>query len=449
MLRSETPRGTRLFLPAMAAKKRLLEERLLDVFLRWGFQEVVTPTFEYLDILTLGLGEAYQEQLFKLEERRTGRLLALRPDLTTQIAKLAATLLKDQPRPLRFCYVANLFRHNDSQTRNMQELYQAGVELIGLESPEADAEMIAIAVECMQAVGLEDFRLAVSQPEFVRSILSDAGLEPDTRLQLQSALQKKDTSTLDTLLTQSALSDAARQALHQLPRLFGKTEILEKAAAFVQSPAAEHAVENLSQVYAILSTYGLEDRVLIDLSDIRGFDYYTGITFEGFTPYLGYRVCSGGRYDHLLGCYGPNDPATGFAIDLEALLEALEKANPLPVRSGADCLLMDFRKDKRDALRIGRELRRLGHRVARDIITRDLEGSLAYARQSGIRFGLLMGLPTLPPDHAILHDLVRGTQTSVALMDVITHVDAAIRQACHRTSDPTPGQSMETRLWRS
>ena len=123
MLRAEIPRGTRIFLPVMAAKKRRLEERLLTVFFRWGFQEIVTPSFEYMDVFTLGLGAAYQEQLFKLEERRTGRLLALRPDITTQIARLSATWLKERPRPLRFCYVADIFRHNDSQTRNTQELY--------------------------------------------------------------------------------------------------------------------------------------------------------------------------------------------------------------------------------------------------------------------------------------------------------------------------------------
>jgi ATP phosphoribosyltransferase regulatory subunit len=418
----------------MAAKKRWLEERLLTVFFRWGFQEVVTPTFEYMDVLTLGLGEAYQAQLFKLEERRTGRLLSLRPDITTQIAKLAATLLKDQPRPLRFCYVANLFRHNDSQTRNLQELYQAGVELIGLDSPEADAEMIAIAVECMQEIGLTEFRLAVSQPEFFRSVLAGTGLAADMRTQIQAALQKKDTSTLEALVAQYPLTEHCRQVLLQIPTLFGKTEVLHKAADLVQSQAAQQALENLAHVYTTLHTYGLEDRVLIDLSDIRGFDYYTGITFEGFTPNLGYRVCGGGRYDHLLGCYGPSDPATGFAIDLEALLEALENTATLPVRSGADCLLMDFRKDKREALRISHELRRRGHRVARDIITRDLEGSLDYARQSGIRFGLLMGLPSLPNDEAILHDLVRGTEERLAMADVVAHVDAVITHAQHSTT---------------
>ncbi len=382
MLRSEIPRGTRVLLPVMAAKKRRLEELLLTVFFRWGFQEVVLPTFEYMDVLTLGLGEAYKERMFKLEERRTGRMLSLRPDLTTQIAKLSATLLKDQARPLRFCYVANIFRHNDSQTRNLQEL--------------------------------------------CRSVLAEAGLCEEERKLIQAALQKKDTSTLETLVAQCPITDHSRHVLLQIPSLFGKTEVLHRAANLSQSRGAQAALANLAQVYDMLKTYGLEDRVLIDLSDIRGFNYYTGITFEGFTSTLGYGVCSGGRYDHLVGCYGPSDPSTGFAIDLEALLEALAHANPLPARSGADCLLMDFRKDKRDALRISRELRRRGHRVARDIITRDLQGSLDYAKRTGIRYGLLMGLAPLTDDEAMLHDVVAGTAERLALADIIDYVDAAI-----------------------
>lgn len=427
MLNSEIPRGTRMLPPVMAAQRRRLQDIILDVFLHWGFQEIVTPTFEYMDALTLGLGTAYRDQLFKLEERHTGRMLSLRPDITTQIAKLAATRLADQPRPLRFCYAANVFRYNESQTRNLQELYQAGVELIGLESPEADAEMIAIAVECMQAVELTDFRLAVSQPEFFRCVLAEANFAPETSAKIQEALQKKDTSTLETVLAQCETTDAYREVLLQLPSLFGYAEVLDTAARLVHNQGAEAALENLVQVYDMLKTYGLEDRVLIDLSELRGFDYYTGITFECFTPNLGYRVCSGGRYDHLLGRYGSDDPATGFAIDLEALLEALEHTDALPIRTAADCLLMDFRQDKREALRVSRELRQRGHRVARDIIPRDREGSLAYARQTGIPYAILMGLDTLPDEQVILHDVAQGTDTNLALADVVDYVSNLLK----------------------
>jgi ATP phosphoribosyltransferase regulatory subunit len=171
------------------------------------------------------------------------------------------------------------------------------------------------------------------------------------------------------------------------------------------------------------------------LSDIRDLHYYTGVTFEGFTSHLGYEICSGGRYNHLLGYYGTDDPSTGFAIDLHALLEALENSNPLQARTGADCLLMDFRQDKRDALRISSALRRLGHRVARDIITRDLPGSLDYARRTGIRYGLLMGLAPLTDDEAILYDITAGTEEPLAMTDVIAHVDAVLARARHMAND--------------
>lgn len=428
MRSSEIPRGTRTLPPLMAAKRRKLQDALLDVFLRWGFQKVVTPTFEYLDALTLGLGEAFNERLFKLEERHTGRMISLRPDITTQIAKLAATRLKDEPRPLRFCYVANVFRYSASQTRNMQELYQAGVELIGLESPEADAEMIAIAVESMQSVGLNDFRIAVSQPALVRQVLQAANLPVEALERLQAALAIKDTSTLEAVVTQCDLTDQHHETLLELPNLCGRAEVFDQAAKLIDNPGAQQALENLAQVYDMLKTYGLEDHVLIDLGELRGFEYYTGIMFEGFAPHFGYQVCSGGRYD-LLKHYGPPDPATGFAIDIGALLEALEQSNPISARTGADCLLIDFRQDKRDALRISRELRQRGHRVARDIIQRDQHGSLEYARLSGIPYALLIGAQTLTLDEALLHDVYRGTEVRMPIQEVVPRVDAVLKQA--------------------
>jgi ATP phosphoribosyltransferase regulatory subunit len=426
MRSSEIPRGTRTLPPLMAAKRRKLQDTLLDVFLRWGFQEVVTPTFEYLDALTLGLGEAFNERLFKLEERHTGRMISLRPDITTQIAKLAATRLKDEPRPLRFCYVANVFRYSASQTRNMQELYQAGVELIGLESPEADAEMIAIAVESMQSVGLHDFRIAVSQPALVRQVLQAADLPPEALERVQAALAIKDTSTLEAVVTQCDLTDQHRETLLELTNLCGKAEVFGQASKVIHNAEAQHALDHLAQVYDMLHTYSLEDHVLIDLGELRGFEYYTGIMFEGFAPNFGYQVCSGGRYD-LLRHYGPPDPATGFAIDMGALLEALEKSNPVSVRTGADCLLIDFRQDKRDALRISRELRQRGHRVARDIIQRDRHGSLAYARLSGIPYALLIGAEGLSTDEALLHDVRQGTEARMPIRDVVSRVDAILK----------------------
>jgi ATP phosphoribosyltransferase regulatory subunit len=228
-------------------------------------------------------------------------------------------------------------------------------------------------------------------------------------------------------VTQCDLTDQHRETLLELPDLCGKVEVFEQASKVIHNPEAQHALAHLAQVYDMLNTYGLEDHVLIDLGELRGFEYYTGIRFEGFAPHFGYPVCSGGRYD-LLKHYGPPDPATGFAIDMGALLEALEKSNPIVVRTGADCLLIDFRQDKRDALRISRELRQRGHRVARDIIQRDRHGSLAYARLSGIPYALLIGAENLSTDEALLHDVHQGTEVRMPIRDVVRRVDAILKQ---------------------
>ena len=381
--RTEIPKGVRVYLPPQAALKREIETNLLSVFQRWGFQEIVTPSFEYYDVLALGLGEDFRDRTFKLTEQTTGRLLVLRSDMTPQIARVAATILKDYPKPLRFCYNSNVFRYIEPQVGRHREVYQAGVELIGLELPEADVEMIAIAVECLMEVGLAEFKIAVSQVEFLRGLLEHLQLPHEAERQVQAALHRKDSSALDLLMDEFRLERSARDMLLALPQLFGGEEVLTAASRLVNNQRSEQALTNLQMVYDMLKVYGLESFVLLDLSEIRGFDYYTGIVFEGFTANLGYEICGGGRYDHLIGRFGEECPSTGFALDIEKLQMALERQGTLRSPMHVDFLIMDFKPDKRDALRIAKELRQRGYRVARDIIRRDLAGSLAYAAANG------------------------------------------------------------------
>ena len=301
--KTEIPKGVRVYLPPQAALKREIETKLLSVFQRWGFQEIVTPSFEYYDVLALGLGEEFRDRTFKLTEQATGRLLVLRSDITPQIARVAATILKDYPKPLRFCYNSNVFRYVEPQVGRHREVYQAGVELMGLELPEADVEMIAIAVECLMEVGLADFKIAVSQVEFLRGLLEQLRLPNEAERQVQAALHRKDSSALDLLMEECRLERSARDMLLALPHLFGGEEVLTAASRLVNNQRSEQALTNLQTVYDMLKVYGLESFVLLDLSEIRGFDYYTGIVFEGFTANLGYEICGGGRYDHMIGRY--------------------------------------------------------------------------------------------------------------------------------------------------
>jgi ATP phosphoribosyltransferase regulatory subunit len=422
--KTEIPKGVRVYLPPQAALKRELESKLLSVFQRWGFQEIITPSFEYYDVLALSMGEEFRDRTFKLTEQATGRLLVLRSDITPQIARVAATILKDYPKPLRFCYNSNVFRYVEPQVGRHREVYQAGVELIGLQLPEADVEMIAIAVECLMEVGLAEFKIAVSQVEFLRGLLGQLQLPNEAERQVQAALHRKDSSALDSLMEEFQLEASARDMLLALPNLFGGEEVFTAASQLVNNPRSEQALTNLQMVYDMLKVYGLESFVLLDLSEIRGFDYYTGIVFEGFTSNLGYEICGGGRYDQMLGRFGEECPSTGFAIDIEKLQMALERQGTLRVAMHVDFLIMDFKPDKRDALRIAKELRQRGYRVARDIIRRDLAGSLAYAQRMGIARGIILGTNSLGPHAALLKDLTAGWERVVSVSELVQVIES-------------------------
>ncbi|HEV8306990.1 MAG TPA: ATP phosphoribosyltransferase regulatory subunit [Methylomirabilota bacterium] len=380
-LHSQLPTGVKIYLPDEAARLRGLQERLLGVFRLWGFREVVTPTYEFFDVLALGTDESLQERMFRFVDRETGRMLALRADVTPQIARIAATRLRDQPKPYRLAYRTNLFRYDEPRVGRQREFYQAGVELIGLDKPEADAEMIAMAIEGFRAAGLSRFQIDVGQVEFVRGILEGLGVERLVARALRDALRRKDRAELERLVGELRVPPATADLLLALPTLHGRAGVLPRAAALVQNPRSERAVASLSEVHRLLTAYGLGDAVILDLGEVRGFDYYSGVNFEGYVEGFGAEVCGGGRYDHLLARFGDPCPATGFAFDVNRLLLALEAQGvELPVR-GPEVFIIDFTEDKATALVLSRRLRDLGLAVARDIMSRPLHESLAYARE--------------------------------------------------------------------
>ena len=374
------PAGSKAFLPEQAQRKRRLEERLLEVFRRWGFREIVTPVFEFY--VPSPAGEARDAETFRQVDRESGEMLALRADMTPQIARVAGTLLADQPRPLRLCYLTNVFRHAHVAGLLQREFWQAGVELIGLMSLEADAEMIAIAVECLQAAGMEEFRMSLSHTAFLRGLLDSLGLEGQRRGEVLDAVARRDASGIEALLRGLPGDRGEARQLLELPTLFGGEEVLGRAARGARNPSSQRAVRELRRVLRLLDFYGLAGRVLFDLSDFRDFDYYTGVIFEGFVEGVGYPVCGGGRYDRLLGLYGTDGHGTGFALDLDQVLRAAPGDGG--ANGGADFLVIDFTEEKRIGVTLARSLRARGWRVARDIIRRGLPASLDYARRMGV-----------------------------------------------------------------
>jgi ATP phosphoribosyltransferase regulatory subunit len=390
---TQLPKGAKIYLPDEAAQKRRVEAELSGVFRKWGYRDIVTSAYEYFDVVSQGTDQDLQERMFKMVDRESGRLLALRADVTPQIARIVATRMREEPKPLRLAYLTNVFRYDEPHVGRYREFYQAGVELVGLPNPEGDAELIAMAVEGLRALDLREFQLDVGQADFFRGILEDLGLDEGRARELRSALGRKDISALERFVAGLGAPAAAGDLLLALPGLYGRGDVLDRAERLVKNPRSESALANLAEVYRLLTAYGLADSVLLDLGEVSGFDYYSGVHFEAYVSGLGAPLAGGGRYDHMLARFGYDCPSTGFAFEVGRVLLAIENqgaAAPLP---GPDFFIIDFTGDKTRALAISRRLRDMGSAVARDILHRGLDESLAYARQQRARWALVIGEP--------------------------------------------------------
>jgi ATP phosphoribosyltransferase regulatory subunit len=416
---TQLPRGARIYLPDEAERKREVERRLSDVFARWGYREIVTPTFEFFDAIAVGTDPAVQENMFKLIDRETGRMLALRADITPQIARVVATRLRDEPKPLRLCYVTNVFRYDEPQLAHYREFYQAGVELIGLDKPEAEVEVLAMTVEGLRALGLGRFQIDVGHPDFFRGLVEELKTDVAHERELRTALERKDLSTLERLVADLAPAAHVGEALLALPTLFGQEEVLARAERLARNARSQRALANLAEVHRLLTIYGLADAVLLDLGEVRGFDYYSGMYFEAYVAGFGAAIAAGGRYDDLLGRFGYPCPAVGFAVDVARVMSVMEAqgaAAPLP---GPDFFIIDFTRDKTVALSLARRLRDLGASVARDIVSRGLEESLAYARAQRVRRVLVVGGPGTRADEVLVLDLADGAESRLDVAEVL------------------------------
>ena len=387
---SGLPRGVADYLPARAATITKIEQQLLRVAAQWGFQRIIPPALELEEVLAGGMGEGLRSRTFRFDDWQSGRMLAIPPDITPQIARIVATRLRDRPLPHRICYSGRVLRHAELQSGRSREILQAGVELIGLDSPEADAEMVAMAVEVMQGLGVAEFTVDLGQVAFCRGVFQACGLTGEPLQQLKQAVARKDASAVAALLAVHPVPEQSRRELLALPRLFGGREVLEDALRVVKNQQSCQALHNLHEVVAILELHGVTRYLTFDLGETRGLDYHTGLTFEGFAPGVGEALFSGGRYDDLTARYGLPAPATGFTCNVLPLLQALELAVQSTGEPCRDILLFNRRDDRQEVLAIARALRQQGFSVARDIIRRDFNDSVAYARQSGIRCMLVI-----------------------------------------------------------
>lgn len=331
----EIPYGTRDFLPNETAGKRTVETKLANMFTEWGYDEVVTPTIEYLDNLTLGSSHSLEPHLFKLFDK-DNRTLALRHEMTTPIARVVSSRLQNSPLPIKLAYISTVFRYEQTQAGRQCEFNQAGAELMGSTSPAADAEIIALAIEGLLRTGLKDFKLCLGQVEFLNGVMEQYNLTEAVKNELRTAMENRNLVKLANVVDTLNLSSSAKNVLKRLPLLNGGAELLKSAYDLALNEQSRRALDNLSEIYRLLKAYGVANYVQFDLGIIRDFNYYTGMVFEAYTAVLGYPLCGGGRYDHLLADFGNACPATGFAIGIERILLALERQGIEPADKSKD-----------------------------------------------------------------------------------------------------------------
>jgi len=349
----------------------------------WGYRQAVTPLVEELDTLALGLTAEDVRRLFKLVDG-DGRVLALVGERTVPIARLAAGPLRAAELPLRLCYAGAVLAADAGPTGGRRETYQVGAELVGASGAAADAEVIALAVRCLQQAGLGRFQVDVGHSEFFQGLLEGLEVGAEVKAGIRAALAARDVVGVERLLEATPLRAAERDLLLRFPALRGGPELLDAARRLVSNRRSARALDQLAEVTDLLEAHGLGAAVTIDLGAIRDFDYYTGVIFEGFGEDLGRPLAQGGRYDRLLGRFGRPAPATGFVIRLDLLADAIGRRRP-PSVPQLDAAVAWSRGSVREALRLGASLRLFGMRAVVDTEPRSLDAARRWRAAVGAR----------------------------------------------------------------
>ncbi len=395
--RSLIPIGMTTLLPDAAERVRQLEQALFEGFTRWGYREIIPPTFEYLDVLSAGLPADILEKCYKVADWTTGRILVLRPDVTAQIAKIVAMGMAGRQLPLRLSYRSTVFRYEPEHAGREREVFQLGVELIGVDDASMDAEILTLLIESLKAVGLSHFKVSLGHVGFYQALLAQSGLSEQGRKQAELAAAHKDLPKLERILKAERVSSKQARPILEAPGRYGREEVLQWGRALAgRNTRLLGPIDRLTRVYALLDAAGLKEHLLLDLGEFRGFDYYDGVVFDVFSDNVGCELGGGGRYDHLIGQFGQDLPSTGFALDLDRLFLALGKGGEKWALETPSVLVAAPDSHFGEAYHTSQFLRSQGLVVYQETVTRwdsaRLRKIRTRLRASGASWAVMVGL---------------------------------------------------------
>lgn len=406
-MKIEKPRGTRDLLPEEMEKRREIEKKMREIAELYGYREIQTPTFEHLELFTLKSGEAIVEEIYAFKDK-SGRDLALRPELTAPVMRMFANECSVMPRPLRFYYFSNCFRYERPQKGRYREFWQFGVELIGSSSYLADAEVVMLAYDIMKNLNL-DFELHIGHVGLLRHLLKDVDGEKASKI--MRLIDKKDVEGLEDYLDTIGLNKEIEDRIYALIELIGGKNVVEKAKEIIPDFDFDH-IEKLCDC---LDSVGVDYK--LDFGIARGLDYYTGVVFEAYAKRgLGAQnqICGGGSY-RLAHLFGVDTPSTGFALGFDRIAEICK----IEVDKKKLAVVVSFKGLENEAFKIAKMVRDAGTYAVVDVMERSLKKQLSYANDIKADLAIIVGERELKENKVAIKDLESGEQKIVEIGKLI------------------------------
>ncbi len=375
-----TPEGTKDVVFDECFLHRDIEYTIRLMLMKTGYREVMTPEIEFYDVFNPDYFN--QESLYKLFDQK-GRILVLRPDSTMPIARLVATRLKDAPIPLRLFYIQNIFVNNTSHTGKSNKISQMGAELIGVKSKMADLEILVNAMETIGAFCRDGFNFEISNVGYYNALIKKLDIDEKRKEKIRNFIEQKNYPALNTLLDtieQNEITDTLRE----LPKLFGGQEVFDKALSLYTNDEIIAVLDELKDLYNTLTAIRFPGKLTVDLGMVTRLDYYTGLAFKGYAPQIGDAVLFGGRYDKLLGEFGYDAPAIGYAVNMDSLVRIVASSNNCPKMPTSDTLIYVEKGFEMAAINTAGELRKSGKKIEFALLD-DVAGAKQLAQKKNIK----------------------------------------------------------------
>lgn len=375
-----TPEGTKDLLFDECIIRQSVEDRVHSIFKSRGYSELITPSIEFYDVFNHNSGYFPQERLFKLTDCK-GRLLVLRPDNTVPIARIVATRLKDTVLPMRLYYNQCVFTMEPSLKGRSAQTVQTGIELIGSSSKMADLEVISTAIEVLSSCSDGEFSLEIGDIRFFRELVDKLDATSEQKETIRDYIEAKNYPALNDMLDSIGKNEITH-ALKRLPRLFGGEEVFEKASKLFSDEKIDAVLESLKDLYNKVSAIIGSGRLTVDLGMVNRTDYYTGVIIKGYLEGYGEEVLSGGRYDKLIADFGYDVPATGFAVNVDAVTQVELKHKPVKA-APVEVIVFAEKGFEMEALAKADELRKNGKKVEISLFD-TIEETVKYAGEKDI-----------------------------------------------------------------